>query len=26
MSLENIRAFYEKLASDEVFRVQIQGV
>lgn len=26
MSLENVRAFYERLASDEVFRAQIQGV
>ncbi|QIR37098.1 Nif11-like leader peptide family natural product precursor [Tolypothrix sp. PCC 7910] len=26
MSLENVRAFYERLASDEAFRVQIQGV
>ncbi len=26
MSLENVKAFYERLASDEVFRTQIQGV
>ena len=26
MSLENVRAFYEKLASDEGFRTQIQEV
>jgi predicted ribosomally synthesized peptide with nif11-like leader len=26
MSLENVRAFYEKLVSDENFRTQIQGV
>ncbi|MGM3308754.1 Nif11-like leader peptide family RiPP precursor [Anabaena sp. WFMT] len=26
MSLENVRAFYEKLASDEAFRTQIQEV
>lgn len=26
MSLENVRAFYEKLATDEGFRIQIQGV
>ena len=26
MSLENVKAFYEKLASDEAFRTQIQGV
>jgi predicted ribosomally synthesized peptide with nif11-like leader len=26
MSLENVKAFYERLATDEVFRSQIQGV
>ncbi|BAY09977.1 Nif11-like leader peptide family natural product precursor [Calothrix sp. NIES-2098] len=26
MSLENVRAFYERLASDEAFRNQIQSV
>jgi predicted ribosomally synthesized peptide with nif11-like leader len=26
MSLENVRAFYERLASNEAFRTQIQGV
>ncbi|MBD2198633.1 MULTISPECIES: Nif11-like leader peptide family natural product precursor [Calothrix] len=26
MSLENVRAFYERLASDEAFRSQIQGI
>ncbi|MBR8833145.1 MAG: Nif11-like leader peptide family natural product precursor [Stigonema ocellatum SAG 48.90 = DSM 106950] len=26
MSLENVKAFYEKLASDQAFRAQIQGV
>lgn len=26
MSLENVKAFYKRLASDEVFRAQIQGV
>ncbi|MBD2357976.1 Nif11-like leader peptide family natural product precursor [Tolypothrix sp. FACHB-123] len=26
MSLENVRAFYERLASDEAFRTQIQGI
>lgn len=26
MSLKNVKAFYERLASDEVFRAQIQGV
>ena len=26
MSLENVRAFYERLANDERFRTQIQGV
>jgi predicted ribosomally synthesized peptide with nif11-like leader len=26
MSLEHVKAFYEKLASDEAFRDQIQGV
>lgn len=26
MSLENVRAFYERLATDEVFRTQLQGV
>lgn len=26
MSLENVRAFYERMASDEVFRNQIQSV
>lgn len=26
MSLENVKAFYERLASDEAFRAQIQGV
>lgn len=26
MSLEYVKAFYKKLASDEVFRTQIQGV
>ncbi|MBG1267513.1 Nif11-like leader peptide family natural product precursor [Nostoc sp. WHI] len=26
MSLENVKAFYEKLANDEGFRNQIQGV
>ena len=26
MSLENVRAFYERLADDEVFRTQLQGV
>ena len=25
MSLKNVRAFYKRLASDETFRVQIQG-
>ena len=26
MSLENVKTFYERLASDEVFRAQVQGV
>nr|AVH79617.1 Nif11-type precursor [Nostoc sp. PCC 9205] len=26
MSFENVRAFYERLANDEAFRTQIQGV
>lgn len=26
MSLENVKAFYEKLSTDEAFRAQIQGV
>jgi predicted ribosomally synthesized peptide with nif11-like leader len=26
MSLENVKAFYNRLATDEVFRSQIQGV
>ncbi|MBW4641955.1 MAG: Nif11-like leader peptide family natural product precursor [Goleter apudmare HA4340-LM2] len=26
MSLENVRAFYERLVADESFRTQIQGV
>lgn len=26
MSLEHVKAFYEKLASDEAFRTQIEGV
>ena len=26
MSLENVRSFYERLATDEGFRAQIQGV
>ncbi|MDZ8054654.1 MAG: Nif11-like leader peptide family natural product precursor [Aulosira sp. ZfuVER01] len=26
MSLENVRSFYERLASDEAFRTQIQSV
>ena len=26
MSLENVKAFYERLATDEVFSSQIQGV
>ena len=26
MSIENVQAFYAKLANDEAFRVQIQGV
>ncbi|NEP52831.1 MAG: Nif11-like leader peptide family natural product precursor, partial [Moorea sp. SIO3C2] len=26
MSLENVKAFYERLATDEAFRGQIQGV
>ena len=26
MSLEHVKAFYEKLANDEAFRNQIQGV
>nr|AVH79580.1 Nif11-type precursor [Nostoc sp. PCC 9448] len=26
MSLDNVRAFYERLATDEAFRTQIQGL
>lgn len=26
MSLENVKAFYQRLASDRVFRAQVQGL
>ncbi|NEO62926.1 MAG: Nif11 family protein, partial [Moorea sp. SIO4G2] len=26
MSLENVKAFYERLGTDQAFRAQIQGV